>query len=162
MMEDLEMVYEPLPGEDVVRFLSDNVININFARTGVSTWHPVNYLLKNRRGELLGGLLGNIWGGWLHVTYLWITEPLRGQGLGSRLMDAAEAKALHLVNEIVPQAMVLERAIAIAERASGYNASVIRLGRDLYYNMRNMSGAQALEESGFALIAALGADDEAR
>lgn len=80
----------------------------------------------------------------------------------ARLMDAAEAKALHLVNETVPRATVLERAIAIAERASGYNASVIRLGRDLYYNMRNMSAAQALEESGFALVAALGAEDEAR
>jgi hypothetical protein len=57
---------------------------------------------------------------------------------------------------------VLDRAIAIAERTSAYNPSIIRLGRDLYYNMRNMSPAQALEESGFALIAALGAEDEAR
>jgi hypothetical protein len=36
------------------------------------------------------------------------------------------------------------------------------LGRELHYNMRNMSPAQALEESGFALLAALGAGDEAR
>jgi hypothetical protein len=50
----------------------------------------------------------------------------------------------------------------IAERTSAYNPSIIRLGRDLYYNMRNMSPAQALEESGFALIAALGAGGEAR
>jgi hypothetical protein len=38
----------------------------------------------------------------------------------------------------------------------------VRLGRDLYYNMRNMSPAQALEESGFALLAALAAEDEAK
>ena len=48
------MVYEPLPGEELTRFLSDNVININFARTGISTWHPANYLLKNARGEDIG------------------------------------------------------------------------------------------------------------
>ena len=81
---------------------------------------------------------------------------------GARLMDAAEAKALHLVNEVTARNGVLDRAIAIAEHASAYNPSILRLGRDLYYNMRNMSPAQALEESGFALLAALGAEDETR
>jgi len=42
----------------------------------------------------------------------------------------------------------------------GLNPSISRLGLDLYYNMRNMSPAQALEESAFALLAALGAEDE--
>ena len=81
---------------------------------------------------------------------------------GARLMDAAEARNLHLVNEITARGAVLTRAITIAEQASAYNPSIVRLGRDLYYNMRNMSPAQALEESGFALLAALGAEDEAR
>ena len=81
---------------------------------------------------------------------------------GARLMDAAEARSLHLVNEVVPRDAVLARAIAIAERACAYHASIVRLGRDLYYNMRNLTPAQALEESGFALVAALGAADEAR
>jgi enoyl-CoA hydratase/carnithine racemase len=81
---------------------------------------------------------------------------------GARLMDASEAKGLHLVNEVVPRSTVLARAIAIAEQASAHNPSIVRLGRDLYYNMRNMSPAQALEESGFALLAALGAEDETR
>jgi enoyl-CoA hydratase/carnithine racemase len=80
----------------------------------------------------------------------------------ARLMDATEAKDLHLVNEIVAREAVLDRAVAIAERVSAGNPSILRLGRDLYYNMRNMSPAQALEESGFALVAALSAEDEAR
>ena len=53
-------------------------------------------------------------------------------------------------------------AVAVALRVSAGNPSILRLGRDLYYNMRDMSPAQALEESGFALVAALGAEDEAR
>ena len=81
---------------------------------------------------------------------------------GARLMDAAEARGLHLVNEVIPREAVLDRAAAVAERVSAYNPSILRLGRDLYYNMRNMSPAQALEESGFALLAALAAEDEAR
>jgi enoyl-CoA hydratase/carnithine racemase len=80
----------------------------------------------------------------------------------ARLMDAVEAKALHLVNELVARGAVLERAVDLAEEASAHNAAIARLGRDLYYNMRNMSPAQALDESGFALLAALAAEDEAR
>src|SRR3954470_9919867 len=78
---------------------------------------------------------------------------------GAQLIDAGEAMRLHLVNEVVPRAAVLERGIVIAERACSYDASIIRLGRDLYYNMHNLTPAQALEESGFALVAALGAAD---
>jgi enoyl-CoA hydratase/carnithine racemase len=77
-------------------------------------------------------------------------------------MDAAEARGLHLVNEVVARDAVLARAVAIAEQASSHDPAILRLGRDLYYNMRNMSPAQALEESGFALLAALAAEDEAR
>jgi enoyl-CoA hydratase/carnithine racemase len=80
----------------------------------------------------------------------------------ARLMDAAEAKGLHLVNEMVARGAVLERAVQIAGEASAHNPAILRLGRDLYYNMRNLNPAQALEESGFALLAALAAEDEAR
>jgi GNAT superfamily N-acetyltransferase len=93
-VNNLEMVFEPLPGEALTRFLTDNVLNVNIAKTGVSTWHPVGYFLRNARGEWLGGLTGYIWGGWFHVDFLWVAESLRGQGHGSRLMDAAEALAV--------------------------------------------------------------------
>jgi len=78
----------------------------------------------------------------------------------ARLMDAAEAKGLHVVNEVVARGAVVDRAVALAEAASAHNPAILRLGRDLYYSMRNMNPAQALEESGFALLAALAAEDE--
>ncbi|MEJ0076918.1 MAG: enoyl-CoA hydratase/isomerase family protein [Alphaproteobacteria bacterium] len=80
----------------------------------------------------------------------------------ARLMDAAEAHRLHLVNEVVSRDKVLDRAIASAEHASAHNPDILRLGRDLYYNMRGLGPAQALEESRFALAAALAAEDEGR
>ena len=69
---------------------------------------------------------------------------------------------LNLVNDVTPRENVLERSVAIVEKASAYNPSIVRLGRDLYYNMRNLSPGQALEESNFALLAALAAEDEAQ
>ncbi len=93
-MEDVQLVFEPFPGDALTRFLSDHVINLNFARTGIADWHPIGYFLKNGRGEWLGGLTGYTWAGWMHVNFLWVTEALRGRRHGTRLMDTAETFAL--------------------------------------------------------------------
>jgi ribosomal protein S18 acetylase RimI-like enzyme len=93
-VDDLNLVYDPLPSGALTDFISKNVINTNFARTGVSTWHPVGFFLRNKRGEVLGGVTGHVWAGWIHINYLWVTEMLRGQRNGTRLMDAAESFAV--------------------------------------------------------------------
>src|SRR5258708_261409 len=91
--QDLEIIFDPLPGEALSRLVSENVISANIARTGVADWHPMGFFLRSPRGEWLGGLTGYIWGGWLHVNFLWVSETLRGQGHGTRLMDVAEGMA---------------------------------------------------------------------
>lgn len=42
----------------------------------------------------MGGLVGRIIGHWLEIEYLWVQEPHRHSGLGSRLLAAAETEAL--------------------------------------------------------------------
>jgi GNAT superfamily N-acetyltransferase len=91
--EELELVFDPLPSDALIELVRDNVISASLAKTGIADWHPVGFFLKSRRGEWLGGLTGYIWGGWLHVNFLWVSEALRGQRNGTRLMDAAEAMA---------------------------------------------------------------------
>ncbi len=75
----------------------------------------------------------------------------------ARLLDAAEAKARHIVNEIVEPAGVLERAIALAEQAAAHRTAVVTLGRDLYYGTRGKNADDALDDAKRALLAALGA-----
>ena len=93
-MEELQIVFEPFPSDTLGRFLLDNVNRDVVAKAGFAAWHPVGYFLKDARGEWLGGLTGYLRGGWMHVNFLWVTESLRGQRYGSRLMDAAEAYAV--------------------------------------------------------------------
>jgi hypothetical protein len=56
------------------------VDNYNVAITGQAEWYPVAFFLREENGEVLGGLLGNIWGAWLHVRTLAVAAPARGRG----------------------------------------------------------------------------------
>jgi GNAT superfamily N-acetyltransferase len=93
-MQDIEIVFDPLPGEALRRFVVDQLDAHNLAATGEASYYPVGYFLKSPRGEWLGGLLGTLWGGWLHIRILWIDPVARGQGNGTRLLRAAEDYAV--------------------------------------------------------------------
>jgi len=73
----------------------------------------------------------------------------------ARLMPAAEALSLHLVNEVTDRGTVLERALERARQAGGHRMGVVALGRDLYYAMRGSSAEESLELAERALLAAL-------
>lgn len=89
LQSGLEIVFDPTgAGANVVR---ERLDAFNFAATGVATWYPVNLLLKNPRGEILGGVVALAWGGWLSISLVWVDEALRGQGWATRLLDQAEA-----------------------------------------------------------------------
>lgn len=73
----------------------------------------------------------------------------------ARLMSSTEALSLHVVNEVVGAADVLERAIERARQASAHSAAIVTLGRDLYYRVRGHSADESLDEAERALLAAL-------
>lgn len=56
-----------------------------------------DYLLvtvRNDAGEVVGGLLGATYLGWLQVQSVWLPDELRGRDYGSQLMKIAENEAL--------------------------------------------------------------------
>ena len=55
--------------------------------------HPLAVLVRDRQKELLGGLTGNTYWGWLEIDDLWLPESLRGQGYGGLLLRVAEDEA---------------------------------------------------------------------
>ena len=79
----------------------------------------------------------------------------------ARLMNAQEARALHLVNEVVARGAVLDKAVEAAEKASGYDPEILKLGRDLYYGMRGAEPDVALAQAQVALAKALEARSKA-
>ena len=93
-MSPLRIIVEPHAASSLRQHVTDHLDAFNVAATGYSEYHTVSIFLRDERDEILGGLLGNIWGGWLHVAILWVAEPLRRHGHGRRLLAAAERYAM--------------------------------------------------------------------
>jgi len=51
---------------------------------------PLQVWALDPADEVVAGLVGHTWAGWLHVAYLWVDERHRGGGLGSHLLSRAE------------------------------------------------------------------------
>jgi GNAT superfamily N-acetyltransferase len=49
--------------------------------------------LRDTQDAIHGGILGGVWGGWLHIEILWISDAYRHLGRGDQLIRAAEAEA---------------------------------------------------------------------
>jgi ribosomal protein S18 acetylase RimI-like enzyme len=50
--------------------------------------------LRQTSGEVAGGVIASTLWGRMYIRQLWVNPSLRGQGLGRKLMEAAETEAL--------------------------------------------------------------------
>ena len=89
-MANLRIVSEPRAESDEATFVRESPALYNVAVTGHSHYSPLAIFPKDERGAVLGGVLGHVWGGWLDLDALWVSELFRGQGYGARLLRAAE------------------------------------------------------------------------
>lgn len=56
-------------------------------------YRPLAVFVHGADGDLAGGLLGNTYWGWLYVSSFWLDDDVRGRGVGSQTLAAAEAEA---------------------------------------------------------------------
>ena len=54
---------------------------------------PLGVFLEDETGRKFAELTGETFGNWLCIWFLFVGEAFRGQGLGSRLLEAAENEA---------------------------------------------------------------------
>lgn len=54
---------------------------------------PLDILIRDAAGEIVAGLIGATYWGWLEIDTLWVAESLRGQGHGRALLRMAEEEA---------------------------------------------------------------------
>jgi GNAT superfamily N-acetyltransferase len=92
-VENIRVVSEPRENHEGAKYVNDALALYNVAVTGHSYYSPLAIFLRDDRDAILGGAVGHVWGGWLDLSLLWVTEPLRGQGYGRKLVEAAEDEA---------------------------------------------------------------------
>jgi ribosomal protein S18 acetylase RimI-like enzyme len=64
-----------------------------FTRNQGFVWNPqpLCLALRNSAGQIVGGLIGDMMWGWLHIEILAVAELYRRQGWGHRLLAGAES-----------------------------------------------------------------------
>jgi GNAT superfamily N-acetyltransferase len=93
-MNNPTIIFEPDAAADQSHIVQTILSSYNVAITGQAEWYPVAFFLKDDNGEILGGLLGDIWAAWLRVRTLAVAAPARGHGFGTELMKRAELYAI--------------------------------------------------------------------
>jgi hypothetical protein len=76
-MANPTVTFDPYAAADLCNLVQRMVDRYNVAATGRAEWYPVAFFLREETGEVLGGLLGDIWAGWLHVRTLAVAAPGR-------------------------------------------------------------------------------------
>ena len=90
----LRLDIEDEPIEKDVEVLPHGLEDFNESRwPGHQRWKPLGVFVRDRE-SVVAGLAGETYCGWLFIRYLWVSEGLRGQGIGRKLMGAGEERAL--------------------------------------------------------------------
>lgn len=79
---------------DEARFVGTKLTEFADPFTGPRNYRSFGIVLRGDDGAVSGGLTGNVIWTWLRIDVLWVSDALRGQGYGGKLLDAAEMKGI--------------------------------------------------------------------
>ena len=75
------------------QIIGDLIRSYNRSKREAAESEPLNLYIEDEHGRLLAGLVAETFGNWLEIEYLFVKEELRGQGIGSQLLQQAESEA---------------------------------------------------------------------
>src|SRR6266545_7091051 len=93
-MDTHHFVVETDPAFEDVRFLEDRLYEYNVVQTGVDDGQWLAIFLRDDQQVIRAGIKGWTWCGSCYISTVWIHKDLRGQSLGTKLLQAAEQEAI--------------------------------------------------------------------
>ena len=75
------------------QIIGDLIRSYNRSKREVAESEPLYLYVEDEYGEIMAGLVAETFGNWLEIEYLFVKEDLRGQGIGSQLLQQAESEA---------------------------------------------------------------------
>ena len=82
------------PTKTETDFIRDSLAKFNDERVGADGHTPLNIVEYDEDGNIIGGILGGTYWGWMYVDILWVREDHRKKVIGSRLLAEAEREAV--------------------------------------------------------------------
>ena len=93
MQDKIDIQQNDHPSEADLDYLSQQFRAFNDQQSGIFPSKELNIFAYAPDKVIIGGLAGEVSWGWLHVDTLWVAESWRQDGIGTSLMDRAEAEA---------------------------------------------------------------------
>ena len=82
------------PSETEIGYVREKLAQFNTDHVGGDGHTPVNIVEYTADGEIIGGILGGTYWGWMYIDILWVAEKYRRQGIGTKLLAEAEKEAV--------------------------------------------------------------------
>ena len=82
------------PTENEIKYIREELNQFNNERVGEDGHTPLNIVEYDTNGNIIGGILGGTYWGWMYVDILWVHENHRYKGIGSKLLREAEKEAV--------------------------------------------------------------------
>jgi len=88
----IDVIDEPTP--ELTQFLDERIAEFNWAHWEVNERLPIAVQIKDNDGNIIAGAAGRTFGNWLMLSTLWVSEVLREQNIGSKILSAIEQAAI--------------------------------------------------------------------
>lgn len=82
------------PSKNETDFIREALAKFNDSIVGEDGHTPLNIIEYDKYGNIIGGILGGTYWGWMYIDILWVREDCRRKGLGSKLLIEAEKEAV--------------------------------------------------------------------
>jgi GNAT superfamily N-acetyltransferase len=94
MESTYNIALEAEPKASDINVIVRGLMEFNRLQTGGASPEYLLATVRNSQGEVVGGLLGATYLGWLQIHSVWLPDELRGLNYGTELMGIAEGEAL--------------------------------------------------------------------
>lgn len=90
------MIIENNPGDSVYNKLRDAILTVRPADCPDVNRMPSTFsiLERDEGGEIKAGTYSYVHPAWIYIDLLWVSQELRGKGLGSKMLAETEAEGL--------------------------------------------------------------------
>ena len=82
------------PSKKEINFVRESLFQFNNNCVGNDGHTPLNIVEYDDDGNIIAGILGGTYWGWMYVDILWVHESYRNKGIGTKLLSKAEKEAI--------------------------------------------------------------------